>query len=75
MKTLAVIDYVLGFQWRIQNFPEGGANSQSGCANLFFGRKLHENERIWTPGGGGEARARLRPATGFNLIRFSVLEI
>ena len=23
-------------QWRIQDFPEGGANSQSGCANLFF---------------------------------------
>ena len=22
-------------QWRIQDFP-GGANSQSGCANLFF---------------------------------------
>ena len=30
-------------QWRIQDFPEGDANSQSGCANLFFGRKLHEN--------------------------------
>ena len=23
-------------QWRIQDFPRGGANSQSGCANLFF---------------------------------------
>ena len=23
-------------QWRIQDFPEGGLNSQSGCANLFF---------------------------------------
>ena len=39
-------------QWRIQDFPEGGSNSQSGCAYLFFfGRKLHENERIRTPGG------------------------
>ena len=27
----------------------GGTNSQSGCANLFFGRKLHE--RIWIHGG------------------------
>ena len=25
-----------------------GANSQNGSANLYFGRKLHENERIWT---------------------------
>ena len=41
------------YQLRIQDFPEGGANSQSGCTNLlfciFFCRKLHENERIWTP--------------------------
>ena len=37
-------------QWRIQDFPGGGglgANSQSGCVNLLFCRKLHENERIW----------------------------
>ena len=37
-------------------FPRGGgANSQSRGANLLFGqifRKLHENERIWTGGGG-----------------------
>ena len=33
-------------------FSLGGrvANSQNVCAYLFFGRKLHENERIWTPG-------------------------
>ena len=35
-------------------FPRGDANSHSGCTNLlflrFFGRKLHENERIWTRG-------------------------
>ena len=36
-----------GFSWG------RGTNSQSGCANLFFPRKLHENETIWTPGGGG----------------------
>ena len=30
-----------------------GANSQSGCATHFFCRKLHENERIWSRGGGG----------------------
>ena len=41
---------------------EGGANSQSGCANLFFGRKLHENERIWTPSL-GVSGAPLRSAT------------
>ena len=28
-----------------------GSNSQSRCANQFFCRKLHENERIWTPEG------------------------
>ena len=33
------------YQWRIQHFPGGGDNSQSGCTNLFFGRKLYENER------------------------------
>ena len=33
-------------------FPGGGgANSQSGCTNLFLSEKLHENERIWTPKG------------------------
>ena len=26
-----------------------GPNSQGGCANLFFSRKLHENETILTP--------------------------
>ena len=31
--------------WRIQDSPRGGANSQMYC------RKLHENERIWTPTG------------------------
>ena len=39
-------------QLRIQDFPEegGGANSQTGYANIFFSRKLHENGRICTGG-------------------------
>ena len=32
-------------QWQIQDFPERGAPT------IIFFRKLHENERIWTPGG------------------------
>ena len=34
-------------------FSSGGGGTptpQSGCANLLFCRKLHENERIWTGG-------------------------
>ena len=50
-------------QWRIQDFPGGGSNSQSGCANLFFGQKLHENERIWTLGGDVPG-SPLKSATG-----------
>ena len=38
--TLEVIQYLN--HWRIQDFP-GGVK--------FFCRKLHENERIWTPRG------------------------
>ena len=48
----------IGTRWRIQDFPEGGANSQSGCADLFFG---HENERIWTPSGEGGGMRPWRP--------------
>ena len=33
-------------------FPGGGANSQNCYYFSHFCRKLHENERIWTPGGG-----------------------
>ena len=40
-------------QWRIQDFPRGGgANSQNCYYFSHFCRKLHENERIWTPRGG-----------------------
>ena len=38
-------------QWRIQDFPRGGANSQNCYYFSHFCRKLHENERIWTPRG------------------------
>ena len=40
------------YQWRIQDFPEGGREHAK------FSRKLHEIERIWTPRGG---RASLTP--------------
>ena len=39
-------------QWRIQDFPWGGANSQKCYYFSIFCQKLHENERIWTPRGG-----------------------
>ena len=37
-----------------RNSRGGCANCQNGCTSLLFCnfcRKLHENERIWTPGG------------------------
>ena len=37
---------------RIQDFPGGGgANSQNGCANLFFSEKLHEMKEFGPPRG------------------------
>ena len=36
--------------------PGGCANFQNCYYFSNFCRKLHENERIWTPGGGGGAR-------------------
>ena len=27
---------IAGYQWRVQDFPQGGVNSQSECANLFL---------------------------------------
>ena len=33
----------VGVQWRIQDFPDGGANTQGGCANLSFGQIFPEN--------------------------------
>ena len=44
-------------QWRIQDFPKKGANSQSGCANLLFCKFFAENcmkmKEIGPQGGGG----------------------
>ena len=40
--------------------PGGGANSQNCYYFSHFCRKLHENERIWTPRGG----ASLAPPLG-----------
>ena len=37
---------------RSRIFPRGGANSQNCYYFSHFCRKLHENERIWTPRGG-----------------------
>ena len=41
-------------QWRVQDFPDGGANPPGwGCQPIIwpnFPRKLHENERNWTQG-------------------------
>ena len=45
----------------------GGANSLSGCANLFFSWQLHENERIWTSGGGVPGTP-LRSATAIQSV-------
>ena len=47
------------YQWRIQDFPQGGAPTpKSAIIFQFCSQKLHENERIWTPRGG---RASLAP--------------
>ena len=47
------------WQWRIQDFPEEGAPTPQRGAPTYdfakFSQKLHEIERIWTPGGGGPA--------------------
>ena len=47
-----------GFQWRIQDFPQGGANSQSGCANLFFSAENCMKMKEFGPPG---VRASLAP--------------
>ena len=42
-----------GFQWRIQDFPEVGRQLPRGAPTYHFAKfsqKLHEIERIWTPG-------------------------
>ena len=57
-------------QWRIQDFPEGGAwTLQGGHEHAKFSRKLHEIERIWTPRGG---RASLTPPPRSANAAFSI---
>ena len=56
-------------QWRIQDFPEEGAPTPRGGGAPTYdfakiSQKLHEIERIWTPGGGARVPcAPLRSAT------------
>ena len=45
-----------GFIPQSSGFSRGGAPTPKvGVLTYFVGRKLHENERIWTPGGRGHA--------------------
>ena len=63
---LVLGDKELGRSWRIcyhcsggsRIFPGGAPTPKVGVLIYYFCRKLHENERIWTPGGG---RASLAP--------------
>ena len=60
-------------QWRIQDFPEEGAPTLRGAPTYDFAKfsqKLHEIERIWTPGGGASKILLCRSAT-VNNTRFS----
>ena len=60
-KYISVAD--LGFS------PGGAPTPKVDVLTNFFGRKLHENERIWTPRGGRASLAPpLRSATAFHII-------
>ena len=51
-------------QWRIQDFPKEGAPTPRGAPTYDFAQfsqKLHEIERIWTPGGACVPYAPLDP--------------
>ena len=48
-------------QWWIQDFPEGGANSQKFYCFVIFWPKTAWNERIWTPRGGASLAPPLDP--------------
>ena len=51
---MACTHWTTPIQWRIQDFPDGGASiSKVGLQPIIwpkFPRKLHENKRIWTQG-------------------------
>ena len=49
------------YLWRIQDFTDEGAPTLQGAQTYNFAKfpqKLHEIERIWAPGGGGDARPK-----------------
>ena len=52
LKILNVVtDKQIGLQWRIQDFPEGGATPKVGVLTYYCEKKcqkLDEKERIWT---------------------------
>ena len=66
---IAILDNLIDFEVSMKTYtvadpgfsPGGGANSQNCYYFSHFCRKLHENERIWTPRGG---RASLAPPLG-----------
>ena len=60
------------YQWRIQDFSEVGAPTLQGrfCQNF---QKLHEIERIWTPG--GRPSRPLRSATDYTYRIYQYLFI
>ena len=56
------------YQWRIQDFPEEGAPTLGGRQHTIlpnFPKKLHEIERIWTPGGRASKILLCRSATDY----------
>ena len=68
-QKLLIWDNLCRFQWRIQDFPQGGcANSQNCSYFSNFCWKLHENERIWTPGGRASLAPPLDPPMDLNLF-------
>ena len=56
--------------------PRGGANSQNCYYFSHFCQKLHENEKIWTPGGGGGASLAppLGSTNGLQLLSLNLLD-
>ena len=57
-------------QWRIQDFPRGGRQLPKVPLFFNFCRKLHENERIWTPRGGARP---WRPLGSANVMAYQFL--
>ena len=49
VRFVVVVDETKRQVWRIQDFPGVEPTSKVGVLTYFWGRKLHENERILTP--------------------------